>query len=139
MNGSQRIGILSHDARSNRVFCNGEMETLNHVIWKIWTNLLSWWSLQWQPLKMLLLDWWRCFIWRKFDNKVWDAIPMATFWSIWRMRNDCVFNGKQPMMEELCELIKIRVALWFKAHSSECLYSIQDLVDNSQRLRNITQ
>ncbi|THG20836.1 hypothetical protein TEA_016273 [Camellia sinensis var. sinensis] len=37
------------------------------------------------------------------------------------MRNDCVFNGEQLMMEELSDLVKIRVALWFKAYSRDCL------------------
>ncbi|KAL7235618.1 hypothetical protein ACSBR1_019000 [Camellia fascicularis] len=81
-----------------------------------------------------LLDWWRGFKWRNFANKIWNAISLAAFWSHRRM-NDCVFNRKQPMMEELSDLVKKRVTLWFKAYSRDCLYSVHDLVDNLQQGR----
>ena len=88
---------------------------------KIWTNLLSWWGLQWASPQNVegLLDWWRGFKWRNFENKIWNAIPLAAFWSVWTMMNDCVFNGKQSMLEELSDLAKISVALWFKAYSKK--------------------
>ncbi|CAL5392642.1 unnamed protein product [Camellia sinensis] len=43
----QRLGILSHNARSECVFCTEEIETINHVmllcpvIWQLWSNLLE--------------------------------------------------------------------------------------------------
>lgn len=69
------------------------------------------------------------------ENKIWNAIPFAAFWSIWNMRNDCIFNGKHHVLEEVCELIKIRVALWIKANASELQYSVHDVVENLQQIR----
>lgn len=46
---------------------------------------------------------------------MWKAIPLAVFWSVWKHRNDVIFNMVQPNMEELCDLIKVRVAMWMKA------------------------
>ncbi|CAL5382290.1 unnamed protein product [Camellia sinensis] len=52
---------------------------------------------------------------QKLEKKIWMVIPLATLWSTWKHRNDCVFSGSRPNLEALCELVKVRVALWFKA------------------------
>lgn len=78
-----------------------------------------------------LLPWWRGYKWRKFENKIWKAIPMAVMWSLWKTRNDVVFNGKMFQLNELCELIKVRIALWVKSQSKEPPYSVQDIISIS--------
>ncbi|CAL5420590.1 unnamed protein product [Camellia sinensis] len=49
----QRIGCLSQDATTECVFCGCAVETDCHVLlqcmfaWKIWSNIMSWWGMQW--------------------------------------------------------------------------------------------
>ncbi|KAL7195967.1 hypothetical protein ACSBR1_036071 [Camellia fascicularis] len=80
-----------------------------------------------------VMDWWRGIIWGKLETKIWDVIPFAVLWSIWTMRNGCIFNGKQHILEEACDLIKLRVALWMKAIISELQYAVHD-VSNAKGL-----
>lgn len=35
-------------------------------------------------------------------------------WSVWKLRNDCLFKGAQPDIQDLCEKIKVQIALWSK-------------------------
>lgn len=74
----QRLGILNHNARSECVFCTGEVETINHVmllcpiIWQLWSNLLEWWGMQWvspQNVEALLVLW-RGFKWGKVEDNL---------------------------------------------------------------------
>ncbi|KAL7211787.1 hypothetical protein ACSBR2_014614 [Camellia fascicularis] len=51
-------------------------------------------------------------------------MPCAILWSLWKLRNEAVFNGKQWQLEEFCELIKTRIAIWVKAHSKDCWYTM---------------
>lgn len=39
------------------------------------------------------------------------------------------------MLDELTELIKTRVVLWFKAVSGGCFYSVHELMTNLQQVR----
>lgn len=49
--------------------------------------------------------------------------------------NDCLFNELQPICDDLCELIKFRVAIWMKAHSLGQGYGVDDFVYNIQQVR----
>ncbi|CAL5432896.1 unnamed protein product [Camellia sinensis] len=69
------------------------------------------------------------------EQKIWNVIPLAIFWSIWNLRNECVFNGRQPVLDELCEAVKVRIALWVKYSSSALAYSVNNLVHNLQQVR----
>ncbi|KAA8532768.1 hypothetical protein F0562_032801 [Nyssa sinensis] len=64
-------------------------------------------------VKQLLL-WW---MGTKVDKKiqmVWDVISFAFFWTIWKVRNDSIFNSKQPMWNVMFELIRSKIVLWVK-------------------------
>lgn len=62
--------------------------------------------------------------------QVWRVVFISVVWSLWLYRNDCVFNNTQPDIAALCELIKIRVALWLKTYEKGCCYSVQEIVSN---------
>jgi len=40
------------------------------------------------------------------------SIALLTPWMIWKMRNDCVFDGAQPLVQELVTKIKDEARLW---------------------------
>ncbi|XP_028085089.1 uncharacterized protein LOC114286192 [Camellia sinensis] len=134
----QRIGCLSQDATTECVFCDCAVETDCHVLlqcmfaWKIWSNIMSWWGMQWVIPENArgVLEWWRGFKWSIFETKIWNVIPFAVFWSIWTLRNDCIFNGKQHCFMDICELIKTRIALWIRSNTSLSQYSVHDVVEN---------
>lgn len=51
-------------------------------------------------------------------------------WSVWKLRNECLFKEANPDFAELTELVKVRVALWAKSNLKEMQYSVYDIVSN---------
>ncbi|KAL7198649.1 hypothetical protein ACSBR2_021034 [Camellia fascicularis] len=139
-----RIGILNAVVNSDCVFCQAEVESLNHVLllcpfaWKVWSNLMKWWGLLWvSPSSVvMLMHWWLGWKSRKKEKQVWRSILIAALWSLWKCRNDYLFNGQQHTCEDLCELIKVRVALWLKSHSIGQGYTVNEFVSNIREVRS---
>ena len=139
------IGVLRGEAVTHCHFCREEPESLNHVLllcpftWKIWSDIIDWWGFHWvcPGSVVALFDWWIGTKIRKKELQIWKALPLAVLWSIWKLRNDCVFNSAQPNSLQLCELTKIRVAIWLKSHSigNSCSYSIHDFIFNFNQTR----
>ncbi|XP_028093879.1 uncharacterized protein LOC114293964 [Camellia sinensis] len=139
----QSIGILSANSDVNCVFCMKERETASHVLlccmfsWRVWSNILGWWGVSWvQPGSVVgLLQWWTGVTCTKRLKVFWKSIPLAVLWSLWKQRNDIIFNKAQLDFEKLCDLIKTRIALWFRASSPSLCYSVGDLVSNLQNVK----
>lgn len=62
--------------------------------------------------------------------RIWRLVPIAMLWSVWMLRNDCVFKGSQPNMDDLGETVKVRVGLWAKFGLPEFHYTVHDVVVN---------
>ncbi|XP_028113211.1 uncharacterized protein LOC114311295 [Camellia sinensis] len=101
-----RIGILTGNVNLDCVFCHNEIETVEHIL-----------------------------LMKKLEKKIWKVLPLAILWSTWKHRNDCIFNGSQPNLEDLCEIVKVRVAMWLKASPTQVEFSINDLVFNLSQFR----
>ncbi|CAL5330043.1 unnamed protein product [Camellia sinensis] len=125
------------------VFCQNEIETVDHIllfcpfVWRLWSNIVKWWGLQWVLSGSVngLLQWWFGCKMKKLEKKIWAVIPLAILWSIWKHRNDCVFSDIQPNWEELCDIVKVRVAMWIKASPMDAVFSVNDLVFNLQQVQ----
>ncbi|GMP86349.1 hypothetical protein CsSME_00039152 [Camellia sinensis var. sinensis] len=133
-----RIGILTGNVNLDCVFCHNEIETVEHIllyypfVWLLWSNIVRWWGLQWVLPGSVngLLNWWDGCRLKKLEKKIWKVLSLAVLWSTWKHRNDCIFNGSQPNLEDLCEIVKVRVAMWLKASPTQVEFSINDLVLN---------
>ncbi|XP_028087859.1 uncharacterized protein LOC114288538 [Camellia sinensis] len=133
-----RIGILTGNVNLDCVFCHNEIETVEHIllychfVWLLWSNIVRWWGMQWVLPGSVngLLNWWDGCRMKKLEKKIWKVLPLAILWSTWKHRNDCIFNGSQPNLEDLCEIVNVRVAMWLKASPTQVELSINDLVFN---------
>ncbi|XP_028112804.1 uncharacterized protein LOC114310906 [Camellia sinensis] len=80
-------------------------------------------------------EWWSGSRMKKMEKKIWAVIPLAIMWSIWKHRNECVFHGIQPNWDELCDIVKVRVAMWLKASPMDVVFSVTDMVFNLQQVQ----
>ncbi|KAL7183907.1 hypothetical protein ACSBR2_026141 [Camellia fascicularis] len=80
---------------------------------KVWSEIIDWWGLSWISLRSIqeLLVWWYGRKFKNLGKTIWEALPLDVLWSLWRVRNEKVFNQKEPNWKELVELIKIRVSV----------------------------
>ncbi|GMQ00214.1 hypothetical protein CsSME_00047402 [Camellia sinensis var. sinensis] len=93
---------------------------------------MDWWGIQWVIPGSFeeLMQWWLGWKVRKKEKLVWRVVFISCVWSMWTYRNDCIFNNTQPAVVDLCELIKIKVAMWLKSYDMGCFYSINEIVSN---------
>ena len=82
------------------------------------------------PSIQVLLRWWRGVFWNRKANIIWNLIPLAIFWCVWKWRNDAFFNGKSPRWESSCDLVKSRAAEWARHNSKLAHLSVNDIVYN---------
>lgn len=82
----QSIGVLDSNGSSLCCFYNSCAEDVSHVLiihchfsWKVWSNLVNWWSLEWVVQESFnhLLDWWSGFKFKKMFRCMWKALPSA--------------------------------------------------------------
>ncbi|XP_028113957.1 uncharacterized protein LOC114312000 [Camellia sinensis] len=132
----RRIGILNANVDVCYVFCKEEEETINHVllhcprVWLIWSYFVRRWGWQWASPGSVqsVIQWWSGCSMTKLEKKLWSVIPYAIFWSIWKQRNDSVFNGVEPNFLALCESIEVRIALWIKSYVPALNFTVNDLL-----------
>lgn len=139
----QRIGALNGNVDPTCVFCKNDKESLQHVllpcpfVWCVWSNLLEWWGLQWALPGTIdsLFMWWMGWRYKREEKQLWKALPIVVLWSVWKHRNECVFNGAQPDADAPCYLIKVRVALRMKSHLIGSSYTVTEFTENLQQVR----
>lgn len=129
---------MNDNVSSLCVFCEAEVETTDHVlllcplIWNVWSVLVNWWEVKWvTPGSVeVLLNWWFGMKWEKKELEIWKVIPLVMPWSVWKLRNVCLFKEGNANLARLGELVKVRIALWVKANMKGVTYSVQDVVAN---------
>ncbi|CAL5367336.1 unnamed protein product [Camellia sinensis] len=132
------IGILSTNVSPLCPLCKVAPESISHVLlhchfsWVIWSSVLFEWGLCWCIPQSVdaLFNWWMGTKLKHPLRKFWEAIPLVVLWSLWKLRNECVFRDAHPNSAELWELIKIRLALWLKASVKNFPFSVEDVALN---------
>ncbi|KAL4576429.1 hypothetical protein LXL04_012522 [Taraxacum kok-saghyz] len=103
-------------------FCTGELETCAHLFlhcpWakKVWRGVESWSKTELENINNIehLLSYTAQQSLSNRDKKTRHAVIMVTLWSIWKARNEQIFNGKTIPPWRLTEEIKSQSDLWIK-------------------------
>lgn len=139
----RRIGVLDDQVSILCAFCSNAVESVSHVLlhcprlWRVWSALVSWWDMCWVvPCSIeALLQWWAGVKLKKKERKIWNLVPLVMLWSVWKLRNDKVFNGGHPNFADLVDTVKSRIAFWAKSNITGVQYSVHDLVINLNQVR----
>ncbi|KAI8537901.1 hypothetical protein RHMOL_Rhmol09G0060000 [Rhododendron molle] len=118
-----RIGILHRQHHALCKFCGETIESIDHSllictpVWNVWCEILDWWGIQWvMPHSFSdLINLWLSYKQKPKVKVIWDCIPFAVLWSLWKMRNEHLFQNKALNWEEGVDLIKLRIAFWVKS------------------------
>lgn len=119
--------------------CGVEGESEAHLMlrcqvsWRLWCAILvredTFWCAP-SSLKDLMLEWPSLRV--KTDPVLWEIIPYALCWSIWR--NDVVFNQKELLLEAVWDIHIMRVMWWVKAWWRECPFSSLDFTRHFEKV-----
>ncbi|KAK3170438.1 hypothetical protein Dsin_032727 [Dipteronia sinensis] len=108
------------------------MESIDHFFlhcgwtWKLWTKCMGWWDIVCSP-NMSLRDWflgWTRLCPSNGSLRVWKVLFCAVVWSSWEARNQMVFNGKVPCLDQYADTVKFRAVWWFKHLGFGCIEPI---------------
>ncbi|PNT72547.1 hypothetical protein BRADI_2g45983v3 [Brachypodium distachyon] len=112
---------LPHSARCP--LCDQGEETISHLLLgcvlsrQVWSRLLMLWGHgDWCPdANSNLREWWTSLpLPRRAQRDVLSAIQLV-FWTIWRHRNDVVFNGTTPSVHLVISTIMDELTRWTHA------------------------
>ncbi|XP_058198468.1 uncharacterized protein LOC131313991 [Rhododendron vialii] len=87
------------------LFCN--------VTWSVWSIITEWWHTNWVCPSSLadLAVWWFDNGFCNLEKHIWEACFFATIWSLWLARNKLVLNNVEPVIREVGDIIKTKVAM----------------------------
>ncbi|XP_017974450.1 PREDICTED: uncharacterized protein LOC108661541 [Theobroma cacao] len=100
------------------VLCDRARETCDHLFvecvesWRVQSEWCKSWGYVWVSpgtIKEKLLAWNGCYV-GELDKRIWNMAFFSIVWSIWKCRNEMVFEGKQWNANQCVELVKIKVA-----------------------------
>lgn len=63
-----------------------------------------------------------------FVKKVWVVVFFVIIWFIWKERNVRIFDKVLRILEEIKEMILLRLGRWIKAWEEEFFYLSEELV-----------
>ncbi|XP_058180030.1 uncharacterized protein LOC131298566 [Rhododendron vialii] len=60
------------------------------------------------------------------EKHIWEACFYATFWSLWLVRNDYIFNNSAKQAWEVGDVVKTMVAMWMKVKFDIKVYTVEE-------------
>ncbi|GMI68664.1 hypothetical protein HRI_000535700 [Hibiscus trionum] len=70
-------------------------------------------------------------------GQVWIMCAFSSIWTIWKCRNDVVFNDRKLGLDLLFDQTVLRVAWWCKSRWPEGRWAISDIVADPTRLSEV--
>lgn len=121
-----RLELISLEGMSYRrilqltVMCEGVPEALDHLFLNcvmardVWAGILRWLGFVYHTPPDLFVHWkwWNELSGNKKIRKGYRIIWHAAIWTIWRVRNDLIFNNSTCGIEEVVEAIKALAWRW---------------------------
>ncbi|XP_039053775.1 uncharacterized protein LOC120195910 [Hibiscus syriacus] len=115
------------------VLCGREVESVSHlflhcrVVWGLWSFFLKMWnvSLVTPKCTMEFLILWDDFM---TNSLIWKFIPRAVMWSVWKCRNEIIFQKGKLDLVKLSFIVRFRVASWFSARFKDMGIPLDSLV-----------
>ncbi|KAK3205489.1 hypothetical protein Dsin_019535 [Dipteronia sinensis] len=102
--------------------CNEGDESIDHLFlnckwyWNIWISCMKWWGVSF-CVPVSLLEWWKCWIGictKNLLERAWFSLFFVVTWSIWEAMNGKVFRNVEVSNGQVQDMIRFRVAWWFK-------------------------
>ncbi|KAL9681258.1 hypothetical protein QQ045_013040 [Rhodiola kirilowii] len=140
----QRRRVLRNSQDLTCVLCERDFESSDHLLsqcrwsWELWSRSLSWWGASWvfpQTAQSLLESWVNEGTSKSY-KRLWKILSYAIIWSIWEERNKRCFQNKKRSVEDICELVKVRLAWWAKYRSTKCPYTVSTISRCIEEVRN---
>ncbi|KAK3223218.1 hypothetical protein Dsin_010243 [Dipteronia sinensis] len=102
--------------------CLLEVETVDHLFlgcnwsWRLWFKCMSLCDVCGCSSYSILQWWrgWRGMCPRRKSERAWSSLFFAVVWTIWETRNIKVFDNRDTSLNQAEDLVKFRVAWWFK-------------------------
>ncbi|GMJ01682.1 hypothetical protein HRI_003837400 [Hibiscus trionum] len=105
-------------------------------MWSKWNNI---WNLHFtmpSNVRELILSW-KDMAPNSISGQVWIMCAFSSIWSIWKSRNDAVFNDRKLGVDMLFDQTVLRVAWWCKSRWPEGRWAISDIVADPSRLSEV--
>lgn len=138
----KKMGIVSEE-EAMCILCGKEEEEANHLFihCEVSNDIWQWWLDQWDiawcsPYSLLdVFSQWQNLVTGNFVKKVWVSSFFVIVWTLWKERNERVFNKVCTSKDELCKLILLRISWWIKGWYPKYPYSPEDVVNKPEILR----
>jgi hypothetical protein len=127
-----RRNVLGPEANSTCVLCNRLEESTLHLFIhcdmssKVWLMLMRWLDRFFISPPNLFVHW-ACWRTGERNNNVLkglEVIWLATIWTLWKTRNDKVFNGTISRVDDVVDEVKVLAWRWVlgRIRIPACLY-----------------
>ncbi|KAE8664767.1 hypothetical protein F3Y22_tig00112738pilonHSYRG00325 [Hibiscus syriacus] len=100
------------------------------VVWSLWNKFVQYWSLnvvlQEENVQKFLQAWEDL----NPRSAIWKFIPAVVIWTVWKARNDIVFDRGKIDQPNLFFLARVRLASWFLVKFADSVISMDSLIEH---------